>query len=220
VWSPDGRNITFFTRRPGTRVGDQWVVHPDGSNLRRVVAEGGQAAWSHDGKWLYFTPQGAEGEPYKIAKIPVDGGDAAVVRTDNSFISPAPSADGKTLYFIRTASRAGGQDMEVLVASPEAAASRLLARIPARRMPTLYVVQPVVSPDDKWLAMMLADGATTNLYLLPTHGGPLRQVTDFGNAATEIARRVSWSSDSKYIYAAVARIDGDVVLLTNLLQRQ
>jgi hypothetical protein len=48
----------------------------------------------------------------------------------------------------------------------------------------------------------------------------LRQVTDFGNGATEIARRVSWSSDSKFIYAAVARIDGDVVLLANLLQRQ
>jgi hypothetical protein len=66
---------------------------------------------------------------------------------------------------------------------------------------------------------MLAESYTTNLYLLPTGGGPLRQVTDFGKTATEIARRVSWSADSKHIYAAVQRMDADVVVLTGLLQR-
>jgi hypothetical protein len=64
----------------------------------------------------------------------------------------------------------------------------------------------------------LADGSTSNLYLLPAAGGPLRQVTDFGKRATEIARRVSWSPDSKHIYAAVARMDADVAVLMNLLQ--
>jgi len=218
VWSPDGRHITFFTRRPGTRIGDQWVVDPDGSNQRRLVAEGGWAAWSHDGKWLYVSPQGREDEPYKITKVPVDGGEPVQVRTDSSFLGSAPAPDGKTLYLLRMGSRAGGQDVEILVAKPEDAPSQLLARIPAPRLPLAYLMQPVISPDGKWLAIMLADGVTTNLYLLPTAGGPLRQVTDFGQTATEIARRVSWSSDSKYIYAAVARMDADVVVVQNLLQ--
>ncbi len=218
VWSPDGRHITFFTRRPGTRVGDQWIVDPDGANLRRLVDEGGLAAWSHDGKWLYVTPQGREGEPNKIAKVPVDGGQAVVVRTDNFVIAPAPAPDGKTLYFVRMASRAPGQDMEIHRASPEGASSQLLTRIPAHRLPQSDLVQPVVSPDGKWLALWLTDASTTNIYLLPAGGGRLRQVTDFGKTPTEITRRISWSPDSKYLYASVAHIDADVVVLTNLVQ--
>ncbi len=219
VWSPDGRYITFFTRRPQTRAGDQWLVNPDGSNLRRLVNEGGWAAWSPDGKWLYVSPQGGEGEPYRIMKVPVDGGQPIQVRDDSSFIGSAPAPDGKTLYFLRMGSRvAGGQDAEIHVATPEGARSRVLARIPARRWPVSYLVQPVVSHDGKWLALMLADGFTTNIYLLSTRGGPLRQITNFGNAATDIARRVSWSADSRHIYAAVARSDADVVVLSNLLQ--
>lgn len=220
VWSPDGRHITFFSRRPDTRNGDQWLVNPDGSNLRRLVTEGGWAAWSPNGKWLYVSPQRGEGEPYRIVKVPLDGGDPVEVRTDSAFIGSAPAPNGTTLYFVRMGSRApGGQDVEIHVATPENGPSRVLARIPAWRWPPSYLVQPVVSPDGKWLALMLADGFTTNLYLLPTNGGPLRKVTDFGQTAIDIARRVSWSSDSKEIYAAVARTDADVVLLSNILQR-
>ncbi|HTM86900.1 MAG TPA: protein kinase [Terriglobales bacterium] len=218
VWSPDGHHITFFTRRPGTRIGDQWLVNWDGSSLRRLVAEGGLAAWSHDGKWLYVSPQGHEGEPYRIIKVPVDGGNPTVVRTDSFSLAPAPAPDGSALYFLRMPSRAGGQDVEIHVASPEDGPSHLLARIQARRLPLSDVVQPVVSPDGKWLVLWLADGPTTNLYILPSDGGPLRQVTDFGKTATEITRRVSWAPDSQYIYASVGHMDGDVVLLLNLLQ--
>jgi Tol biopolymer transport system component len=144
VWSPDGRHITFFTRRPGTRTGDQWVVHPDGSNLRRLVAEGGWADWSSDGKWLYVSPQGAEGEPYRITKVPVDGGEPVEVRTDCSFIGSAAALESKGLYFVRMGSRAGGQAVEILVAKPEGAPAQRLAWLPARRLPPFYMVQPVL----------------------------------------------------------------------------
>jgi Tol biopolymer transport system component len=219
VWSPDGRHITFFSRRPGTTVGDQWLVDPDGSNLRRLVAEGGLAVWSDDGKWLYVSPQGRQGEPYRISKVPMGGGDPVVVRTDSFLIAPVAAVEDKALYFIRMASRAGGQDMDIHVAKPENAASQLLARIPARRLPPSDIVQPVASPDGKWLALWLLDGPAVNLYLLPTSGGALRQVTDFGKIPTEITRRVSWSPDSKMIYAAVGHVDADVVELVNLLRR-
>jgi hypothetical protein len=43
-----------------------------------------------------------------------------------------------------------------------------------------------------------------------------RQITDFGERATFIARRVSWSSDGRYILAAVAEGDSDIVLLEGL----
>jgi len=65
--------------------------------------------------------------------------------------------------------------------------------------------------------MTLIDGATTNIWLLPTGGGPMAPITDFGDRSVTIARSVSWSRDSQHIYAAVAETQTDVVLLAGLL---
>ncbi len=50
-----------------------------------------------------------------------------------------------------------------------------------------------------------------------TLDGSQRRVTDYGNRPIMIVRRVSWSRDSKRIYAAVAETDADIVLFQNLL---
>ena len=42
-------------------------------------------------------------------------------------------------------------------------------------------------------------------------------VTDFGERSVMITRNVSWSRDSQHIYAAVAEIQTDVVLLAGLI---
>ena len=42
--------------------------------------------------------------------------------------------------------------------------------------------------------------------------------TDFGDRATVIARRVSWAPDGQHLYAAVADIDADIVLLDGLVR--
>ena len=47
-------------------------------------------------------------------------------------------------------------------------------------------------------------------------GGPLRQLTDFGQRPTYIARRVSWSRDGKSIVAALGYGDADIVLVRGL----
>jgi hypothetical protein len=65
--------------------------------------------------------------------------------------------------------------------------------------------------------MPLTNGTTSNLWALPVDGSPMRQLTDFGDRPMMIARRISWSPDSKYLYAAVAETDADVVLLGGLL---
>jgi Tol biopolymer transport system component len=92
----------------------------------------------------------------------------------------------------------------------------VLARIPAQRIPLWQLVHPVVSPDGTWLALPLTDGFSTNIWVLPTTGGPLRQLTDFGQRPSYIARRVSWSTDGKSIFAALGLGDADVVLLRGL----
>jgi hypothetical protein len=56
-------------------------------------------------------------------------------------------------------------------------------------------------------------------WAMPTDGGPMRQITDFGRRAILIARTAYWSSDSRSVYAAVAEMDADIVLLEGIDQR-
>ena len=77
-------------------------------------------------------------------------------------------------------------------------------------------MHPVISPDGKWLAMPLTDGVATNIWALSTADGALKQLTDFGQRPTFIARRVSWSVDGRFVFAALGEGDADVVLLRGL----
>ena len=81
------------------------------------------------------------------------------------------------------------------------------------------VGSPELSPDGKWLAQALTDGATTNLWALSTTTCEWRQITDFGERTTFIVRRVSWSSDGSSLLAAVGEGDSDIVLLEGLTAR-
>ena len=48
-------------------------------------------------------------------------------------------------------------------------------------------------------------------------GESFTPVTDFGERPTIIAREVSWAPDGGLIYAAVAKIQGDIVALDGLI---
>ena len=69
----------------------------------------------------------------------------------------------------------------------------------------------------RYLATALDDSGTSNLWVLPTEGGPMKPVTDFGERTVVIARSVSWSVDGQSLYAAVAEVGTDIVLLNGLL---
>jgi hypothetical protein len=62
----------------------------------------------------------------------------------------------------------------------------------------------------------MIDGSTTNLWVLPSSGGPLKPLTDFGDRQTLIARAVSWSADGQSVYAALAELQTDIVLIDGL----
>jgi Tol biopolymer transport system component len=219
VWSPDGKNISYVTTRnqKGWRFG-MWLVSPDGSNNRQVTENGGWACWTPDGKWVYYAVPTDNG--YRMEKISPDGGRPIVVRTDNA-MGPAISPDGSTLYYLSPQENLTGvPDYEVRMARPDDGQASLLWRIPGARVPLTYgwTAQPVASPDGKSLALLLRDGTgNINVWSLATQGATLRQITDFGQRRTIIARRVSWSSDSRSIFAAVAEGDADIVLLEGAL---
>jgi Tol biopolymer transport system component len=217
VWSPDGRAIAFVSSRgnQGFTFG-VWLVDPDGSNLRNIANPGLGPAWSPDGRWVYYaTRGGAAATEIVLKKVPVDGGPAATVTTER--LRNVIGVYGNTLYYsFERPLMDGTPQFEIRAATPENAPFRVLARIPAARVPIWQIVNPALSPDGKWLAQALTDRFTTNVWALSTTTGEWRQVTDFGERTTFIARRVSWSSDGRSILAAVGEGDSDIVLLEGL----
>lgn len=135
------------------------------------------------------------------------------MRSDSA-TRPALSPAGDALYYaIELPTVSGGADYEIRVAKPEDAPSRVLAQIPAARIPRWQLMHPVISPDGRFLALPLTDRVTTNIWLLSTDTGALSPVTDFADRPTFIARRFSWSADGRSIFAAVGEGDADIVLI-------
>jgi Tol biopolymer transport system component len=219
VWSRDGKQIAYVTTRneKGWRF-SLWLVSPDGRNDHLLAENSGWACWTADSKWLYYAVPTEDS--YRIEKISPNGGPPILVRNDNA-IGPAISADNRTLYYSSPQENLTGvTDYEIRMASPDNGPAHLLAKIPGSRIPVAHgwTANPVLSPDGKSLALLLRDDTgNINVWSLPTQGGGLRQVTDFGLRRTIIARRVSWSSDSRSIFAALAEGDADIVLMEGVL---
>ena len=53
VWSPTGNQIVFILTRAGMT--GLSLINRDGSGLRQFVAVGYSAAWSADGRWVYYS---------------------------------------------------------------------------------------------------------------------------------------------------------------------
>jgi serine/threonine protein kinase/Tol biopolymer transport system component len=215
VWSPDGQHIAFASSREAPKgQNGYWLVSPDGSRLRNLRLLAGWADWSADSRWVYYSE-----DPHRtgVSKVAIDGGQSVEVRTDTA-TRPAISRDGSALYWlVELLAGSGLADYEIRTASPEDGPARALAHIPARRVPIWLMIQPVISPDGKWLALPLVDNGTSNIWAVSTADGTLRQLTDFGRRATFIARRVSWSCDSRSIFAALGEGEADVVLLAGVV---
>jgi eukaryotic-like serine/threonine-protein kinase len=220
IWSPDGSSITFASNEisPRGRMVRYWLVRPDGSDLRVALTFGILVSWSRDSKWLYYTESSPGQASSRLMKISVEGGAPVVVRSDNAR-GPAVAYDDSLLYYVVPLQNLNGSlDYELRVARPESGPSTLLTRISGERVPLWQGLQPVISKDGKWLVMPLDDGLGTNIWVASTADGKLTRITDFGQKRTFIARRISWSSDGHWVFAAVGEGDADIVQIDGLLQ--
>jgi Tol biopolymer transport system component len=210
VWSPAGDRIAMIRSQAGAN--SEWLINPDGSGPRELVPHGAGAAWSRDGKWLYyFTAQSATDSSPCIEKTPVDGGPSVRVRCGAA--NMAVASNGSAIYYSPQISTQG----EIRKAQPEDGPEQPFIRVAPSRIP-LIPQGYALSPDDRWLTMALKDAGTTNIWAFPTGGGPARQLTDFGSRPILIARQVSWSPDGKFIYAAVVETDADIALMDGMLR--
>jgi len=210
MWSPANDWIVFIVTRDGQT--GLWLVRPDGSDSRQLAERGFSACWSPDGRWVYYTKRDIGSGRHE--KIPVEGGAPVVVSDETG--AGTVGADEQTMYYAaRVESQHLGRwsgDCEIRRVQLEDRATTVLGRIEGSRVPVSpLILQVFLSPDDQWLATPLADGATTNLWAIPTAGGPMRQLTDFGDRSILIARSLSWSADGRSLYAAVAETETDIV---------
>ena len=213
LWSPADNRIAFVVNRDRISI---FVVNADGRGVRELVPRGLGASWSRDGKWLYYSPLD-NNEEWRIEKVPALGGAPVVVRTDVDV--HAPSAGRTALYFVtRKQHIVGRVEWEFRKASPEDGPSQVLTCVPGTQMPVSEMfASTALSPDEQWLALPMIVGATGNIGILPVEGGVFTPVVDFGDRATLIARQVAWAPDSASIYAAIADVNADIVLLDGVI---
>jgi Tol biopolymer transport system component len=213
IWSPDGHSIAFVSSRgnPGLGFG-VWAIDADGGNLKQLARQGFGAAWSADSRSIYYVER-ASGA---LKRVPADGGAAATVIAQGA--RNAIGQHGSTLYYLEERPLVDGTpEFLIRAASAEEGSPQVIARVPAARVGSWQIVNPALSPDGGWMAQALTDGFTTNVWALSTSTGQWRQMTDFGDRVTFIARRVDWSRDGRFIFAAVGEGDSDIVLLDGLV---
>ena len=222
LWSPEGSRIAYARQFFGqsTTAVAYWSVRPDGSENNQFLPKASWLTWSPDHRWVYYVDMAgrAGGSDSRILKMSTADPTPVEVRREVAN-GPAISPDGSTLYYAKLLEPINGLwDYEIRAAQPDSAPSRLLAPISGHRVPAWQGLHPILSPDGKWLALTLNDTFGTNLWLLSTVDGKMHPVTDFGERRTFIARRVAWSPDNKFIFAAVGEGDSDIVFFEGLLR--
>jgi Tol biopolymer transport system component len=213
LWSPNGDRIAFV-RAEVERI-DLCLVGRDGGAITKLVQSAFAPSWAPDGRSLYCSR-----ERSRIDRVDVATGEAVRVRSERA-TAPIAGPRAGELYFNQEPELpiGPGGDTAIFRAASEDGPAEVLARIANARVPLnpRLRLQCTLSPDGRWLAAPLVDGHTVNLWLVPTEGGPMRAVTDFGERSVFIVRSVGWSADSRHIYAAVADANADVFVLDGLL---
>jgi hypothetical protein len=212
AWSPDGRHILYLVSRGHTEL---WITTPQGRGHRCLVDRGFAGEWSADGNWVYYIPI-ASSSTRTIDKVNLSSGEVVRVRSGGVH---GPVANRDALFFAARVDRApGAWHWEIRRASPDDAPSEAICEVPAARMPhSPMFVHPRPSPDGTRLALPMLDGPTTNVWIVPLDGNPMRPATDFSDNPVLIVRRIDWSADSTAIYAALAERNADVILLDGLI---
>jgi Tol biopolymer transport system component/C-terminal processing protease CtpA/Prc len=103
-YSPDGTRLAFVSDATGN--GDLYVLDLAGGTLSRITWSDSAEqldAWSHDGKWLYFSsPQGNVGGMHGVYRVSVAGGTPMPVSLEayRNEEQAAPSPDGSSIALV------------------------------------------------------------------------------------------------------------------------
>jgi Tol biopolymer transport system component len=137
AWSPSGREIAFW--RPGSAGrGEIYAVRPDGSGLRKMVADADYgASWSPDGKRLVFA------RAFDIYVVNANGSNVRRLTraSGHAYYEPTWSPDGRRIVF--------RSELGVYVMRADGTGIR---RITSATSEVAQDISPVWSPRGNWIA--------------------------------------------------------------------
>ena len=201
-WSRDGQKIAF-----GATIGEYatiFVMQANGGLLRPLsnqASDNLNPSWSQDGEWIYFTSN--RSRQWQIWKMPSEGGPAIQVTRGGGFAA-LESADGKSIYYAKTAS------------DPDIWRMRLEEHQEAAVFPRLHTQQ--------WTGWALTDKGIFFVREGPIEG-PILRFLDFGTAhVKDVASlekqgwplSISASADGAFVVYQQADLEiSNIMLLEN-----
>lgn len=192
------RYVVFNSYRDGKI--ELWRVDADGSNSKKLLDEGHDAACSPDGKSIFYTVKNqiygmsVEGtDPVKIADAP-DEAFSLKVSPDGTLLSYAyqegnPVPVGK-----------------VGVVATSGGTARFVAPVPLGGRFMHW------SPSGKAIQYRLTRNGASNIWEQPLSGGPARQITNFTSG---LIFDFDWTLDGKQLLLARGNETSDVILISN-----
>lgn len=197
AWSPDGRQLAYLSRRgPGAGWGSMavWLKDMASGDVREVPTRLEtivRTGWLPDGRSLLATAQLAGGAPGQF-RINIQTGESEPVELFRvaGVGGAAWSRDGRTLFFQRWGSGKGSAIVARDVTTGQEREVHSLAG------PSVYVSSPIVSPDDRCLAMVVNDVESRSkvVVIVPRSGGEARDVLRSGQMVWPPS--IAWAPDS------------------------
>jgi TolB protein len=193
-WSPDGTRIAFISNRNGPM--NLYVATIDGKTIVRLTSgpwEDDTPAWSPDGRRIAFTSDRDGGS--EIYVMNVDGtGLRRLTTSPGADIHPAWSPDGRRIIFNssrNSANLAEPDTFEIFVTDADAQNVRQLTKGGVKTYATF-------SPDGKQILFRASRGEISDLFVMDTETGKIRQLTD----SPAFDGWPYWSPDGRHVVFA------------------
>ena len=107
-WSPDGKEILFFSNRTGS--GDIWVVDAAGGTPRALTnwpTDEVDGEWAADSRSVYFLSGRGGGSFFDLYQVPVGGGEPKRLTTTGSILNVEPSRGSPDVFITGIGKTAG-----------------------------------------------------------------------------------------------------------------
>lgn len=165
--TPDGRYVVFESSREGTH--NIWRMDADGKNQIRLTRGRYEAepVCSPDGKWVVYMSHPGVGEPLKLWKVSIEGGEP-ILLTDEYAQHPTFSPDGKFIAYHHM----DKERKRWVVVIP----SKGGARIKAMPIPKNFGWVMRWAPDGDSISYL--DNTQSSLWKMPLDGTPPSQIIE------------------------------------------